>query len=215
MHNLTCCVSPPDKLTNQPLLVYYKVILKSGNTFYFAESTLTTVALAYILSPTRVFLGGMAGYEAKRKFDTFSDMEEAIQINEDEFQLIDVDFDDFASKLGAMSSYFLSKKDVMINDFYYCNGTSSFASSCDERYHYYKTVGLEGMFKTQNECPMWAFIANHVAFFGVKNFKDTFFRGCDSRIEKDMSMSNVFNTRYYDGTFKAPAYYVRSLCQSV
>ena len=187
----------------------YKLTLSSGNVFYYKPEDSANVAVAITTNPSKMFLGGFAGLEASRKFAAFrqfASIEDCKFPNIEDFNLLE-----FAEKLGTASNFFIKRTDLVFNDVDWCNGTSSKAQSCDDRLYYYEKIGLKSMFKTRMNCPLWAFIANHLSIFGVELFKETFFKGYENDPIKDVSLDS--KSRYSNHSFKAPAAYIRALCQ--
>lgn len=195
-----------------------RVILSSGNEFYYLKESNSYISHAYV-KRGNVFLGGFLGKEADRKFAAFSNLsnttvEQYSIVVEDFFvQLNLLDKTEFSHKLGTASSLFLNNFIKVVNDLDYCDGTSSKAQSCDERRNYYKAVGTENLFRSNLKFNLGLFIANHLAVFSVKDFRETFFKGCEEHPQKDVRLYT--KTRYYNDVFKAPAAYVRALCQSL
>jgi hypothetical protein len=191
------------------------VRLLSGNTYYFQEETNSVLAHGFLLSPNNAFKGGYLGKEAIRKYAVFSKLNGVTVLSNVEAQLEDADFNEFAEKLGTISNIFKSTFFKFVNDLDDANGTSSKAQSCDDRQRYYRTVGIDEAFKTSKGFMLGLFIANHVSIFGVENFRTTFFKGKDEPVKDDeLDSSSIFMKNVYaDCGFKAPAAYIRALCQ--
>lgn len=194
--------------------MYKKITLASNSVFYYKPSTYDEASWAFIVDINLNFLGGFLCNEADRKYAAFSKLSN-VRV-EDSANVLDlnlVKFDNFAASLGTASNLFLSNWSLMISDRQDCDGTSSYANSCDERGNYYKAVGCWCLFKSNTKFPLWAFVANHVSIFSVKDFRTTFFKGYEENPEKDIVVGG-FKTRYSNDYFKAPAAYVRALCQN-
>jgi hypothetical protein len=205
-----------------------KITLVSGNVFYHLPENSDSFSVAYIIDKNLNFIGGFLADEADRKLAAFAKLQnvkvetksivrksnEFCDHNEEvEVQPLNmnyINFDNFAAKLGAASKLFLDNWNRGVSDYQDCNGTNSRAQSCDERIHYYNTVGCSRLYKSRKLFPIWAFIANHVSIFGVENFRETFFKGYEHDPQKDCVVEK--DTRYTRGYFKAPAAYVRALC---
>lgn len=188
------------------------VTLASGNTFFYKPETSDEFSSAFIVDDNFNFVGGFLCDEADRKLAAFSKLQN-VKVSQiaNVLPFTMVKFDNFAAKLGAASTYFLRHWNLMISDREDCNGTSAKSQSCDDRQYYYKKVGCDKLFKSSKRFPLWAFIANHVAIFGVENFRQTFFKGSEQNPEKGLMVET--KTRYNkSGTFQAPAAYVRALC---
>lgn len=189
------------------------ITLASGNTFFYLPETYDVASYAYIVDDNFNFVGGFLADEADRKLAAFSKLQN-VKVAEATtgLPLHMVNFDNFAAKLGAASTYFL-RKTLMISDYEDCNGTYSHAKSCSDRQYYYKAVGCSRLYRSRKRFPVWAFIANHVAIFGVENFRQTFFRGAEANPATGLMVDA--STRYdKSGRFQAPAYYVRAVCQN-
>lgn len=186
----------------------YKLILSSGNIFYYQPEDSANIAIALTSTPDKKFIGGFAGFQAKAKFEAFKKFSVPVEQKFPSFS--DFDITEYAEKLGAASALFIKYGKSMINDKEHFNGTSSYAQSCDSRVHYYNAVGLNMMNNSKN-VPFWAFIANHLSKFGVEQFSYTFFKGAGENASKDSDLTTHMKGVRYE--FKAPAAYIRSLCQ--
>ena len=191
------------------------ITLASGNTFFHKPESSDEFSSAFIVDDNFNLVGGFLCEEADRKLAAFSKLQnvKVSQVtNALPFDMVKLD--NFAAKLGAASTYFLRHWNLMISDQEDCNGTGSKSQSCSDRQYYYNSVGCRKLYGSSRRFPLWAFIANHVAIFGVENFRQTFFKGSEQNPEKDLLVET--KTRYDKfGRFQAPAAYVRAICQSV
>lgn len=190
---------------------------------FYHHSDTGNVNYAMVVDAQNTFLGGFLGEEADRKLTAFRQLPSTFTIENQVFPNMEmINFIPFSEKLGAASPLFLNSKFITINDREDCNGTMSNAESCESRQHYYKAVGLGHVFMTYRKFPVWAFIANHIAVFGVNNFHSTFFRGADSYKKGLVVYTSEYTTRYSRKymddcnyvLFQAPAAYVRALVHS-
>jgi hypothetical protein len=194
-----------------------RILLSSGNTFYYLEANSDVISTAFIVDTQKNFLGGFAGQEADRKFKAFSSLNNVIVEETNEVPSMDnLKYDQFKEWIGTASRLFENGL-----NFYLCDnvhgaqGTSSASRACDERQYYFKVVGLDMLFRSDKKCPVWALIANHLSIFGSKEFRETFFRGRDLESAKsDDAVACMYISRYYGGSFKAPAYYIRMALQN-
>jgi hypothetical protein len=190
------------------------ITLASGNTFFYLPETDEQFSTAFIIDEKLNFVGGFLCDEADRKLAAFSKLQnvkiETVTVSIVQQFLGWAKLDDFAAKLGAASSLFLNNWNRMISDRQDCDGTSSRAESCDDRQYYYESVGCYKLFKSSKRFPLWALIANHVAIFSVEKFRLTFFRGYDDNPQKEAYVET--KSRYRDGSFQAPAAYIRAFC---
>jgi len=182
----------------------WKIILSSGNIFWYTPGDENHIAVAFASNPSKEFLGGFAGLEATRKFVAFEKLATAESCKSPNIK--DFNLDAYAEKLGAAQPLFINGL-FSFNDNDHCNGTSSIAETCDSRQDYYKAVGLQSLYGSSIKCPFWALIANHLSMFGAKHFRESFFRGGD--FQKDLV--SEMPTRYYKGSWRAPAAYCRAL----
>lgn len=186
----------------------YKLTLSSGNVFYYKPEDETNIALAITATPTNIFLGGFAGELAKSKFEAFKKFSVPQEQKFPNFGNFDIT--EYSLKLGAASNYFVKYGECLFNDYDNMNGTSSHAQTCDSREYYYRSAGLN-MFKNNKNCPLWAFIANHLSKFSAEQFNYTFFKGAGENASKDADLTATMKGVKYE--FKAPAAYIRCLCQ--
>lgn len=194
-----------------------RILLSSGNTFYYLEANSDIVSTAFIVDTQKNFLGGFAGREADRKLKAFSSLNNVIVEETNEVPSMDnLKYDQFKELIGTASRLFENGL-----NFYLCDnvhgaeGTSSASKACDERQHYFNIVGLDMLFKSNKKCPVWALIANHLSIFGSKDFRETFIRGNDvDRATTDEIVDSKFVSRYSKRGFKAPAYYIRMALQN-
>ncbi len=187
--------------------------LSSGNTYYFDDSNSNFVTYGFIVNPDDTFKGGFLAKEAIRKYATFSKLS-GVEITSDvTYDLKKLKLQEFAEKLGSASASFINNFHKEVNDLDDADGTCSRAQSCDDRQRYYVTVGLDCAFKSHSKFTIGFFIANHLAIFGVNNFRTTFFRGNDNPQKDDeLERSEIFMKNVYsDCGFKAPAAYVKAL----
>jgi hypothetical protein len=189
--------------------------LSSGNVYYYEDTKNDFIPFGFIVSQDDTFKGGFLGLEAKRKYAVFSKLANVEIQEQSNYDLSKVKLEEFAEKLGAASSSFIKGFNVLCNDRDDADGTDSTAESCDDRSRYYKTVGLESAFKSKKQFQIGLFIANHIAIFGVANFRYTFFKGKDDPSKDDeLDNSSIFMKNVYAKCgFKAPAAYVRALLQ--
>lgn len=193
--------------------MYTKITLVSGNVFYYSPETNLRASYAFVVDKDSNLLGGFLCNEADRKLATFKSMQNVnVECVNSMLNFSEIKFERFAEMLGTASTVFLKATTITVVDKNDCDGTCSLSQSCDERSRYYKAVGCEKLFKSYRQFDLWLFIANHVAIFGVKDFRITFFKGNDLNPQKDDILSG-YTTRYYKESFKAPAAYVRALCQ--
>ena len=194
-----------------------RILLSSGNTFYYLEANSDVISTAFIVDTQKNFLGGFAGREADRKLKAFSSLKNVIVEETNEVPSMDnLKYDQFKQWIGTASRLF----EIGLN-FYLCDnvhgrsGTSSASRACDERQYYFKVVGLDMLFRSDKKCPVWALIANHLSIFGRKEFRETFFRGNDiNTATSDSVVSSKYVSRYFNERFKAPAYYIRMALQN-
>lgn len=190
-----------------------KITLSSGNVFYHEAGSSDRFSVAYVVSPDLEFLGGFLASEADRKLAAFKSLG-LVESVESGINLKFCNFNKFSSLIGTASRFFELGISIEVSDYEDCNGTSSKAQSCDERKAYYEVVGCAEIFKSSRKFPLWALIANHLAIFGAKDFRETFFRGNEEYPQKEMSQTA--STKWSKNkTFKAPAAYVRAICQSL
>lgn len=187
-----------------------RITLKSGNSFYHYPETETHLQFAFVISKEKEFLGGFLCAEAQRKLETFKKfgvMEEA----EYEITFADFSFEEFAKKLGSVKSLFEKsiRHSIWVSDLADADGTSSSAQSCSDRRAYYFAIGAEEAYNTEKKFPLFLLIANHLAIFGAKKFRKTFFNNSNAEFLSDQFDSEY--TRYSRYGFKAPSYYVRAL----
>ena len=196
-----------------------KIKLSSGNTYYYSPKVDgdtwghgAKIATGFYVSPQGVFLGGVAGKEAERKFKVFSSMSgNEVTTLERMPDMSQFDYAEFCGWIGSASKLFMDHMNFVFNDRDH-GGSSSVSSACDERQYYFKAVGLEEMYQTRIGCPMWAIIANHLSVFGKHNFRQTFMRGSELKeTSSDQRVDDEFTTRYTKESFKAPAYYLRKV----
>lgn len=193
-----------------------KCVLSSGNVYYYKKGCSQLVSYGMIVSTKNEFLGGYICKEANRKFKTFSTLKNTTISVVDEMPSINnLDISKFCSWIGSAERLFSKGQNIMVSDYEFCSeGTSSISHACDERRFYFQSLGADELYNSKIKCPLWAIIANHVAIFGVAKFKETFFRGRDiDSCESDLSMNET--TRYYSGSFKAPAFYLRAIVNHV
>lgn len=186
----------------------YKLTLSSGNVFYYKPEDEANVAIAITATPTNIFLGGFAGKSAKAKFEAFKKFSVLVEQKFPNFSNFDIS--EFSLKLGAASNYFIKYGECLFNDVDNMDGTSSHAQTCDSRRYYYDAVGLN-MFRNNKNVPLWAFIANHLSKFSAEQFNYTFFKGAGENASKDADLTATMKGIKYE--FKAPAAYIRCLCQ--
>lgn len=190
------------------------ITLSSGNIYYFEGRKAGFLPFGFLISQDNTFKGGFLGKEAERKYAAFSKLAN-VEIQEQvTYDISNIKLQEFADKLGSVSSLFIKYFFKEVNDKRDCDGTSSNAQSCDDRNRYYKTVGIERAFKSSDKFLLGLFIANHLSIFGVNNFRLTFFRGKDNPSKDDeLNSSEIFMKNVYDNCgFKAPAAYVKALC---
>lgn len=196
-----------------------KILLSSGNSFYYSKGNNDQLASGWIISTKNEFLGGFLGIEADRKFAAFSKLSNTVITDCEEVEgvnaLKNASLDKFAEKMGAVSTIFKSSFFTEVRDLDDCDGTSSTAESCDERKEYYDVVGCKAAFKSNKMFLLGLFVANHVSIFSWNHFRETFFKGKENP-EKDDALD--FNNSwskwvYVKKGFKAPAAYVRALAQ--
>lgn len=194
-----------------------RIILSSGNIFYYSKSNSDVISTAFIIDNQKNFLGGFAGKEADRKVLAFSKLNNVtIEEDVDIPSMKTLKYDRFINWVGSASRLF--EKGL---DFYLCDnlhgaeGTSSASKACDERRYYFEIVGLGMLFKSNKKCPVWAMIANHLSIFGSKAFRETFFRGSDiENATNDECVDSKYVSRYSEKGFKAPAFYIRMALQN-
>ena len=187
--------------------------LSSGNIYYYEDNKTDFISYGFIVSSDNTFKGGFVGKEAKRKYVIFSKLKGVeISLNSN-YNLSDLKLEEFANKLGSVSSLFIKGFNTLCNDKRDADGVSSQAESCDDRERYYNTVGLHAAFKSDKRFYVGLFIANHVAIFGLHNFRYTFFKGKDDPSKDDeLEDSRIPRKNIYENCgFKAPAAYVRAL----
>lgn len=195
---------------SKSLVMKLKIKLASGNIMYYSKHDNCTVSTAFIISPDNTFLGGFAGLEADRKLIAFKALKGVEITTIDTIPSVkSFNTDTFCQWIGTASKLFLDHTDFMVND-----RENGAPNACSERQYYFKAVGLESMYETRIECPIWALIANHVSVFGVTNFNQTFMRGSELKhTSSDERVDDKFKTRYFKDNFKAPAYYLRKATQ--
>ena len=194
-----------------------RILLSSGNIFYYLEASSNVISTAFIVDNQKNFLGGFAGKEADRKLKAFSGLNNiSIEKNVTVPTIDTLKFDQFNKWIGTASRLIQTGLNFYLCDNHHgANGTSSVSHACDERQYYFKIVGLDTLFQSDWKCPVWAMIANHLSIFGRKEFRETFFRGNDiETADRDQTVDSNYVTRYSKASFKAPAYYIRSALQN-
>lgn len=196
-----------------------KIILSSGNTFYYLKGNNDQLASGWIISKSLDFIGGYLAKEANRKFTAFSNLPNTTVTSCYEVEGLETlkaaSLDMFAEKMGSVSNIFKASFFSKVNDLEDCDGTSSRAESCDERKHYYDVVGMGKAFKSNKFFLLGLFVANHVSIFSWNHFRETFFKGKENPSKDDFLELNKSWAKwvYVKKGFKAPAAYVRALAQ--
>ncbi len=195
----------------------FKGTLVSGNVFYYFQEP-DFIDYGIVLSKdNKVFIGAFLDNHAKLKFKTFQQNGVKFQtLDTQDFSWDDVCLKQFAEKLGSASRLFERNFTKTFSDKKDCCGTSSLAKSCDERHMYYNAVGCQNIYDSDKKVRIGVFIANHLSVFSTENFQKTFFSGNeeDTEFYADSIVHNI-KFSWSKNYFKAPAYYVKSLCEAV
>jgi len=186
-----------------------KIKLKSGNYFYHLNKFNDVISTAMIISPVGEFLGGFAGPEADRKLIAFNGLEIVSSTQQTLAPTIEtLKFSIYKEWIGFPAYQMIQNH----GSFLLCDnihgGHNAISEACDERAYYYDMVGLKLLYNSNLQCPLWAFIANHLSIFGREKFTVTFYKGNIETPEKDDSVY-TYKTRYGEQSFKAPAAYLR------
>lgn len=193
------------------------ILLSSGNRYYYEDSKNGFLSFGFLVSQDDTFKGGFLGKEARRKYAIFSGLKGVVTLHQNvTYDLKKVKLQEFAEKLGSASVIFIKNFIKEVNDLDDFNGTGSKAQSCDDRVRYYRSVGLDEVFKNRLRFTVGLFIANHISIFGVANFRETFFRGKNEPEPGDsVDLDTLFKKNVYDDCgFIAPAAYIKALCNA-